>query len=247
LQSADRVFVQTNLERAGAIDLGVQESRVVVQGLGVEPAECAGGDRARARRDWKIQDGEIVVGHLGNLSWDKGSIDLLLAAERVWKSGVSFRVVLAGPQASSFLAFWKKFEGKDRVVVTGVLDEQQKRDFFAGMDLFALPSRCDSFGLVLLEAWANGVPNIGYRAGGVTEVIRHEQDGILVKCGDLDALAGALQRLVRDPEMRRRFGATGRERALRDFRWSDKLALVERVYEEVVRDNGAARGKTTSM
>ena len=40
----------------------------------------------------------------------------------------------------------------------GVLSERQKRDFFAGIDVFALPSRSDSFGLVLLEAWANGVP-----------------------------------------------------------------------------------------
>jgi glycosyltransferase involved in cell wall biosynthesis len=250
LQSADRVFVQTTLERAGAMELGVDESRIVLQGLGVEPAECTGGDRALARREWNIPDGEVVVGHLANLSFEKGSIDLLQAARREWKSGMSFRIVLAGPQAVNFRQFWKEFEFKDRVVVSGVIDEQQKRDLFAGIDLFAVPSRSDSFGLVLLEAWANGLANLAYRAGGVAEVIRHEQDGILVKCGDLEALGHALQRLVRDPELRRRFGAAGRERTVRDFRWSDKLALVEQAYEEVVRlhaKSGRRRSDSTDV
>ena len=115
----------------------------------------------------------------------------------------------------------------------GVLDEQQKRDFFAGIDVFALPSRSDSFGLVLLEAWANGVPNVGYRAGGIAWVIRHEQDGLLVKCGDIAALSQALLRLVQDGELRRRLGIAGQERTRTEFHWEEKLALVERVYREI--------------
>ena len=70
----------------------------------------------------------------------------------------------------------------------GVLDDQQKRDFFAGLDVFALPSRSDSFGLVLLEAWANGLPNVAYRAGGPADIIRHDIDGLLARCGDVDDL-----------------------------------------------------------
>ena len=76
------------------------------------------------------------------------------------------------------------------MVRLGLLTDAQKRDFFAGLDVFALPSRSDSFGLVLPEAWANGAPVVGYRAGGVAWVIRHEQDGLLVKCGDVEGLAG---------------------------------------------------------
>src|SRR5262249_2389476 len=122
----------------------------------------------------------------------------------------------------------------ERVQRLGVLDDRQKRDFFAGIDLFALPSRSDSFGLVLLEAWANGVPNVAYRGGGVADVIRHEQDGLLVECGDLGGVAGALARLAEEGGLRRRFGAAGQERLGREFRWEDKLALVRRVYEDAI-------------
>jgi glycosyltransferase involved in cell wall biosynthesis len=53
--------------------------------------------------------------------------------------------------------FWRSYCPAGRVRRLGVLDARQKQDFFAGLDVFALPSRSDSFGLVLLEAWANGV------------------------------------------------------------------------------------------
>jgi glycosyltransferase involved in cell wall biosynthesis len=112
----------------------------------------------------------------------------------------------------------------------GVLDAQQKRDFFAALDVFALPSRSDSFGIVLLEAWANRAANVGYRAGGVAGVIRDGTDGLLVRCGDRDGLAAALTRLAADTQLRRTLGAAGRERTLRAFRWEDKLKLVRDVY-----------------
>jgi len=59
-------------------------------------------------------------------------------------AGHRFRVVLAGPEMPNFRAFWQGFARKDRVTRLGVLSEDEKRDFFAGIDLFALPSRCES-------------------------------------------------------------------------------------------------------
>src|SRR5207249_1302229 len=114
--------------------------------------------------------------HLANLSEEKGSVDLLRAARRAWAGGHRFQVVLAGPEMPNFRRFWDCYAAKAQVRRLGVLDDRQKRDFFAGIDGFALPSRSDSFGLVLLEAWANGVPNVGYRAGGIAGVIQHEHD-----------------------------------------------------------------------
>jgi glycosyltransferase involved in cell wall biosynthesis len=111
------------------------------------------------------------------------------------------------------------------------LSEQDKADFYSAIDLFALPSRSDSFGLVLLEAWANGMPCIGYRAGGIAEVIRHDETGLLVRCGDVAELADALQRLIQQEDLRGQLGQQGREQVLRDNRWEDKLAIVERGYD----------------
>src|SRR5205085_9146873 len=147
-----------------------------------------------------------VVGHLANNSVEKGTPDLLRAAAALWARGVGFTVVLAGPEMPNFRRFLAGYGPAARVRRLGVLSEAEKRDFFAGIDLFALPSRSDSFGLVLLEAWANGAPCVAYRAGGLAHVVRHEQDGLLVRCGDVPALARALARLAADGGLRRRVG-----------------------------------------
>src|SRR5262249_44899161 len=221
LHAADRVFVQTDVERAALLERGFAQEKVILQGLGVDAAECTGGDGWAARAGWGAGLGDVVVGHLANNSREKGSVDLLRAAQRAWQRGARFHLVLAGPEMPNFRTFWRHYRPAGPVRRLGVLDDRAKRDFFAGLDVFALPSYSDSFGLVLLEAWANGVPNLAYRARGGAGVIRHEEDGLLVRCGDVEALSGALARLAGDAGLRRRFGDAGRERAARDFRWED--------------------------
>jgi glycosyltransferase involved in cell wall biosynthesis len=234
LSAADRIFVQTAPERDALLGHGVPAAKVVLQGMGVDPAACTGGDRRRARAAWGVAPGDIVVGHLANNSVEKGTVDLLHAAEAAWRGGCRFRLVLAGPEMPNFRAFWQRYAARERVARLGVLDEAAKRDFFAGLDLFAMPSRSDSFGLVFLEAWANGAPSIAYRAGGVPGVIRHGEDGLLARCGDISGLTEALRRLVEDEGLRRRMGEAGRARLPHEYRWEDKLELVRRVYREIV-------------
>src|SRR5579883_1776301 len=231
-QSADRLFVQTEGERQAFLDRGIPADRLVLQGMGLDRESCTGGDRGRARAEWGIAADEVVIGHLANNSREKGSVDPLRAAERAWRQGGRFVLVLAGPEMPNFQTFWRSHRPSGRVLRLGVLDARQKRDFFASIDVFALPSRSDSFGLVLLEAWANGVPNIGYRAGGIGWVIRDEKDGLLVRCGDISGLATAMLRLSTDAKLRHFLGAAGLERTKGELEWAAKFELVRRVYKE---------------
>lgn len=235
LLEADRVFVQTRLEGAAAEAVGVPAERIVLQGLGVDPKECAGGDRSRAGERWGLPSDRLRVGHLANLSEEKGSCDLLRALLPLWRSGLKVHAVLAGPDMPNFRTFWETLpaEAKAHITRLGVLKDEEKPDFFAALDLFALPSRSDSFGLVLLEAWANGVPCVGYRAGGVAEVIHDEEDGLLAPCGDVPSLTRALKDLLEDEPRRRRYGEAGRARMATEGQWTPKLELVRETCREL--------------
>ena len=122
--------------------------------------------------------------------------------------------------------FTRGFVPSPNVTVLGPLTEAVKWDFYAGIDLFALPSRSDSFGLVLLEAWANGKPVVAYRAGGPADLVRHECDGLLVPCGDVPGLSAAIDRLAGDAELRHRLGQSGQRRVAEEFVRDDRLAVV---------------------
>lgn len=228
LRAADGVFVQTPTERRAVLGASVPAERIVLQGLGVDPRDCSGGNRTAARAQWGVGTDEVIIGHLANNSYEKGSLDLLLAADRLWRAGHRFTVVVAGPEMPNFRNHIERHGQPAGVRRLGPLSDAGRRDFYAGIDLFALPSRSDSFGLVLLEAWANGVANVAYRAGGVADVIHDGRDGLLAACGDVDELASCLAKLIADAELRRRFGEAGQTRVAREFQWEDKLSLVRR-------------------
>ncbi|MFL5241206.1 MAG: glycosyltransferase family 4 protein [Gemmataceae bacterium] len=234
LRNSDCVFVQTGVERVALLDLGFAKDRILLQGMGVDRISCTGGDRNTTRLGWGIGPDEVLIGHLANNSVEKGTVDLLRAARRAWQGGATFRVLLAGPEMPNFRVFWRSFPFTDRVRRLGVLDSQQKKDFFAAIDMFAMPSFSDSFGLVFLEAWANGIPNVAYRAGGVAGVIRHEVDGLLVRCGDLNGLAQALNHMAKDKALREQYGRRGQARLDKEFRWEDKLNLVRETYRRLI-------------
>lgn len=236
LQQADRIFVQTELERQAVLGQGVAADRIILQGLGVDPAECTGGSRERADRHWKLPKvGLLRIGHLANLSAEKGTVDLLHAAREMVSRQIPFTMVLAGPSMPNFEAVWRELprEVQAHIHRLGVLLDDEKPDFYASLDLFALPSRSDSFGLVLLEAWANGIPCIGYRAGGIAEVIRHDSDGLLVPCGDIDGLVQAFLDLLQDDDRRITLGKQGLLKIAAEHRWCDKLDIVRQVYQSV--------------
>ncbi|MER3414960.1 MAG: hypothetical protein C4297_01950 [Gemmataceae bacterium] len=234
LKGADLVIVQTRLEYQAVLAQGVPDERVRLLGMGVDPNECCGSDRVTARQRWGIAPDAVVIGHLANKSREKGTLDLLQALALLRPHADCVRLLLAGPEMTSFRDFWRALPDKQNIIRLGVLSEQEKKDFYAAIDIFALPSRSDSFGLVLLEAWANGVPCVGYRAGGIAEVIRHGTDGWLVDCGDIAGLAAALDAFVRNTHLRRLCGARGRAKVLACHAWPPLLARVRAWYYELL-------------
>jgi glycosyltransferase involved in cell wall biosynthesis len=206
LLRADRVFVQTELERQVLAESGVPAGRQTIVGLGVDAAECTGGSRERARRTWRVSASALVVGHLANKSWDKGTVDLLDAADQLWDKGASFVLVLAGPEMPAFTRRWARARFPERVVNLGELTDAERRDFFAAIDIFALPSYVESFGLAPLEAALNGAAVVAYDHGGPSQIFRHEENALLAPVGNIDVLSRSIQLLTTSAPDRVRLG-----------------------------------------
>ena len=236
LRDADRVIVQTGIEAGELARLGVPQARIVRLGMGVDLDEVQGGDGARFRAQHGI-DGPVVT-FMGVLTDDKGVVYLLRAMQRLWDAGSEATLALAGPliEPSGFERAYRELPEAHhaRVRRLGPVGGAVKQDLLAATDVFALPSRVDSFGIVYLEAWAYGAPVIGCRAGGVPDVIDHDADGLLVEFGDVAALAAALDALLADPQRRRAMGAQGRAKVEARYTWDRIYGGLRAVYEELV-------------
>jgi glycosyltransferase involved in cell wall biosynthesis len=119
--------------------------------------------------------------------------------------------------------------------VTGLLTGRDLSTAYASADLFAFPSATETFGNVLLEAMASGLPSIVAAAGGVLEFTDHGANGWLVEPNSVEAIATALDRLLTDAPLRRRLaaGALATAASRRWDRMDDQL-LME--YERVIRE-----------
>jgi len=110
---------------------------------------------------------------------------------------------------------------------------------FAALDVFLMPSLWEGFGLVLLEAMAQGVAVIGSAVSAIPEVVVDGETGLLFPPGDVDCLAAALGDLLADPERRARLGAAGRTRLEAHFSAERMVAATMAVYERVMGDGMA--------
>ncbi len=241
LRQAQRVLTMTDLERAYLIRRGVPGERITTVGAGVNPAEVTGGDGQRFCAQHNIR-GPVVLS-LGVAAFDKGAMHTLAAMRRLWAQGSDAVWVQCGPAFGGFhqaVATLSPAE-QARVRILGYVDHATRRDALAAATVYVQPSRTDSFGITYLEAWCNGVPVIGARAGGVPAVIRHGIDGLLVPFGDVAAIATAIDRLLHDRVLARAMGAAGQKRVLRELTWDAVYQRIRPYYTDARLTQAIAR------
>ena len=121
------------------------------------------------------------------------------------------------------------------VELLGRISDDDKARYFATADVFVSPATGpESFGIVLLEAMAAGKAIVCSDIHGYKGVVRRGEQALLVPPKDVKALAVALEEVLRDPQMRARMGASGRERVVQ-YGWENIAAKVDDYYRFVIR------------
>jgi glycosyltransferase involved in cell wall biosynthesis len=184
----------------------------------------------RAARD------EVVVGAASRLSPEKGFDALLRAVAALRVRGVPVRALLAGdgPSRAGLERLTDDLGIRRHVEFTGEVPHDGVPAVLQRLDIFAMPSTWEGFGVSALEASAMELPAVASDIHGIPDVVADGRTGILVPPADPDALAAAIERLAGDAALRRTMGAAGREFVRRNYRWQDNAALMEKLYSEMV-------------
>lgn len=179
----------------------------------------------------------VIVGMTGQMMEAKGQLDFLEAARLVSKEHPEVRFVIGGKQEQAYFRRLQEQVTKDSlseiVAFSGWQDDMAS--FYAGIDVFVLPTREDieGFGLVIAEAMATGLPVIATRSGGATEVVADGKTGILVERRMPSELAEALRSLLTSPDRRMSMGKAGRQRVETSFDLSKQAMQLQTLLETI--------------
>ena len=235
LRQAAGVVAQTASERASLLERGCAPERVWLVSPGVDPDKMQRADGERFRRKYRIE-GPLAI-TLGALGYDKGTVHLLGAARQLWEEKRPLTVALIGPMEKALQRTVMQLPAKAHCLCLGQVSEDEKWDALDAADIVVMPSRTESFGIVFLEAWLQGKPVIGARAGAVCDVIEDGVDGLLVTFGDVASLANALRAMLDAPVWAAEMGLRGREKVLQEYTWARQYDHLRVLTDQVMRES----------
>ena len=191
------------------------------------------GNREIKRQMLGLTDHIPVIGTVSRLVRDKGLELILEAAAQLKAKGLKFHMVWVGdgPMRAELERMAQSLGVADRLSITGMCTDVPA--WISCFDIFVLPTMWEGMGRVFLEAQAAGIPVIGTKVGGVPDVVRDGETGILIQPNDVKALAEMIELLITNAELRRRMGVAAAQFASNEqFQVEFMVRKIEEVYEQ---------------
>lgn len=224
------IFYPSAYVRKYMVETGAPAEKMIQLGRGVDTELFHPGRREDSYRQQIAPDGEIIFACISRIAPEKGFEFLAKAAEKLSDSGLKFKLLIVGgnknPNVENEVRGYFK-NVSDKVIFTGMLRGVNLARAYAAADVFLHCSITETFGLVVLESMASGVPVIARDEGGPSETVKHGKSGYLVAPHDLDTFASHARELATNHELRNEMIVNARQQAL-DTTWdkiNNKVAL----------------------
>jgi glycosyltransferase involved in cell wall biosynthesis len=235
----NHIFAVSNYVKASVLKTcPVKEDiiSILYPGLNLRKYNPADFNKKEIRKEFNIDPKAIVIGMSGRFSPGKGQEEFLNTVKilrQEVKDNIYF--IIAGGASfgeddyeNKIQKLSKELGINDYVLFTGYRKDMAR--VLSAMDIFVFPSYEESFGITLTEAMALGLPAVASKKAGVLDIVTDGENGLLVEPRDSAALAGAVKKLIENPEMRKQFGKSGRKRAEEIFNAEDELNILEEYY-----------------
>ena len=188
--------------------------------------------------------GPLVVAMVGNLTsrWKKHPLFVTAAGRVSRELNIEFRIYGHDPSqdgsdhCDDYVNDLRRTIGEhgltDRFRFPGFI--AHPAEIMSEIDILVHPADSESFGRIIVEGMAAGLPVVGPSAGGVGEIVVHESTGLLAEPNDAAGIARHIERLARDSILRKKFGQAGRKRAETDYSIAACVKGLINVYERAL-------------
>ncbi len=239
LKKADGVIAHTKFEKIQLVERAVDSQKIaVIASSFLTNQDFMLGDSEKLRKKYRLGSGPIVL-FLGSKSFDKGTVHLLASWPTVQAAVPDSQLIIAGSPTSSWQS--KKLSvDLPNLTELDYIDERTKAELLSVTDLVCVPSRSESFGMIVLESWAKGKPVIGGSAGATRELIDEGKNGYTVDFGDLPDLQSKLITLLQNQDKRRQLGQSGLLKA-KTFTAAEIVGQTLKLYQDAINSHQKKR------
>jgi glycosyltransferase involved in cell wall biosynthesis len=223
-----------------AIAAGIDRSEkftTVYSGMELDWFLHAEADPIAVRREFGIPDDALVVGKIARLFSLKGHDQLMDAAPAIVKRHPGVRFFLVGDGVLYEHLRRRALDAGilENFVFAGLIPRERIPEMLSAMDVLVHTSLREGLARVLPQALAMGKPCVSFDIDGAPEVVIPDETGYLVQPGDSEGLADAITRLLDDPDLRARMGASGRRKVDPAFRAETMVNEISNVYQKLVK------------
>jgi len=193
--------------------------------------------RYKIRREFAVNDSDILIASLGRLVWQKGFEYFLHAIPEILREIPDARFILVGdgPLRPELERLAVELGEGDKIIFAGYRSDV--RDVLAALDIVVIPSVLEGFPMITLEAMAMAKPIVAAKIDGITEQITDGINGILIPPKDSSAIAQAIIRLINDRESGKKLGLAARKKVEQEFSVEKMVSETEKVYLSLLTNN----------
>ena len=160
------------------------------------------------RKRYNLKEDDKIILYVGRVAQEK-SIDKIIEALAITKrkgiSNVRLLIVGGGPAIEELKNLVRSLQIEEQVIFTGEVKNEEIRHYYKIAYLFTIASTTETFGIVIIEALASGIPVLAVKAPGAVDILTDGLDGLLVdNDNDIEKFANALDKIIREPELRER-------------------------------------------
>ncbi len=236
LKNSDAIITMTKSEKELLEKFGINSNKLFIIPPGVNEHKNKL-DITAFKEKYSIPSKTKNILFVGSKANVKGVIHLVEAMKLVWKKSPDSILILIGSNTKEFQDYLSGQPNKikKKLFNINLIDDKEKNEAFASCDVFVMPSKSESFGLVYLEAWSHSKPVIGCKIASSFDLIENNKDGLLVEFGNIDELSNAITNLLEDDSMRMIMGKNGKDKS-KKFTWPNSLEKFEKLCIDTVKN-----------
>jgi len=236
--NADQILSVSDALRISAEQIAKPKNpiKVVYNGCELPPLANFQIKRGEIRSQLGIGENDVAIIFVGDIDKVKGIFELMEAFKLLKSKYPHLHLILLGdgPDRQPVLNMISSGIDNANVHLIGKIPHDDVYHWLRASDLFVLPTYNEGLPNALLEAMACGLPVIATNVGGIPEVVRHGQNGILIEARNVNTLYQSIEKMLADPEIARNMGSSANRLIQQNFSWLNNAGKMMEIYKELI-------------